>query len=136
MKEFRKKLTLNNTSIIEFVNLNLRNWGKWKNFFSLSEVQSCLQRISDQIAQDIKTNDVAISPPLEEIFEAFIKTPLERVKALILGQDPAPEAHLADGLSFCVQGVSSAHVPSIQRVLLEVRNEGFNVDILDGDIEP
>ena len=43
---------------------------------------------------------------------------------------------LANGLSFCVYGTSTAHVLSIQRTLLKVKNEGYNVNILDGDIKP
>ena len=122
--------------IIDFVNKNCKSWGAWHSFFGRDSVQSCLEQISKEIENEQKKNIEAISPSVGEIFEAFIKTKVEDVKVLILGQDPAPEPHLADGLSFCIQGVSTAHVPSIQRVLLEVRNEGYNVDILNGDVEP
>ena len=43
---------------------------------------------------------------------------------------------MANGLSFCVYGTSTARVLSIQWALLKVKNEGYNANILDGDIEP
>jgi len=41
-----------------------------------------------------------IYPPYDEIFNAFKLTPLSRVKAVILGQDPYHEEGQAHGLSF------------------------------------
>lgn len=122
-------------TIVDFVRNNYQKWGQWKEFFDTPKVWKCLTNISQAIDKEIRETSVVISPPVDEIFKAFIKTDVKDIKAVILGQDPAPEPHLADGLAFCVQGVSTAHVPSIQRMLLEVRNEGFNVDILNGNIE-
>ena len=42
---------------------------------------------------------------------------------------------MANGLSFCVYGTSTARVLSIQRAFLKVRNKGYNANILDSDIE-
>lgn len=113
---------------------NCSRWGRWDEFFQQEETKNLIRDISNHIENLISTG-IKISPSIEEIFEAFIKTDINKVKAVILGQDPAPEPHLADGLAFCIQGVATSHVPSIQRMLLEVRNEGFNVDIMDGNIE-
>lgn len=44
-----------------------------------------------------------IFPPAEEIFNAFHMTPLSKVKAVILGQDPYHNDGQAHGLSFSVK---------------------------------
>ena len=55
--------------------------------------------------------------------------PLDQVKAVIIGQDPAPQPGLATGLAFSLdESVHPTKVPSVQRVILEARNEGYCVD--------
>src|SRR6478609_9016350 len=44
-----------------------------------------------------------IYPKNSEIFNAFNKTPFDKVKVVIIGQDPYPGEHQAHGLSFSVQ---------------------------------
>jgi uracil-DNA glycosylase len=44
-----------------------------------------------------------IYPKGSDIFNAFNKTPFDKVKVVILGQDPYPGDHQAHGLSFSVQ---------------------------------
>jgi len=44
-----------------------------------------------------------VYPPAKYIFEAFNRTPFERVKVVIIGQDPYHNPHQAHGLSFSVQ---------------------------------
>ncbi|MEO6850214.1 MAG: uracil-DNA glycosylase [Mucilaginibacter sp.] len=52
---------------------------------------------------DEKQAGYKIYPKGGEIFNAFGKTPFEKVKVVILGQDPYPGDHQAHGLSFSVQ---------------------------------
>lgn len=44
-----------------------------------------------------------VLPGEEDVFNSFRFTPLERVKALILGQDPYPTPGVPHGLSFSVR---------------------------------
>ena len=63
-----------------------------------------------------------IYPPSGEIFTAFDLTPLEKVKAVILGQDPYHEAGQAMGLSFSVhKGV--AVPPSLENIYKELHDD-------------
>lgn len=57
-----------------------------------------------------------LAPMPADIFNAFRLTPLERVKAVILGQDPYPKAGDAHGLAFSYVGPRS--VPASLRVIL------------------
>jgi len=63
-----------------------------------------------------------IFPPKEDMFRAFIETPFENVKAVILGQDPYHGRGQAHGLAFSVRkGVPIP--PSLQNIFLELQND-------------
>ncbi|MCD8477939.1 MAG: uracil-DNA glycosylase [Sulfurospirillum sp.] len=63
-----------------------------------------------------------IYPSGANIFAAFNHTSFERVKVVILGQDPYHGAGQAHGLSFSVQeGVP--HPPSLQNIFKELRDD-------------
>lgn len=68
-----------------------------------------------------------IYPSGANIFAAFNHTPFERVKVVILGQDPYHGVGQAHGLSFSVQeGVP--HPPSLQNIFKELRDDiGCNI---------
>ena len=61
-------------------------------------------------------------PPGRFIFNAFNQTPFDRVKVVILGQDPYHEPGQAHGLSFSVQdGVPFP--PSLQNIFKEISDD-------------
>ena len=43
-----------------------------------------------------------VIPPQKDIFNAFVYTPFDKLKVVILGQDPYPTPGVAMGLSFSV----------------------------------
>jgi uracil-DNA glycosylase len=63
-----------------------------------------------------------VFPPKEEIFTAFEKTPLEKVKVVILGQDPYHRKGQAHGLSFSVRK-NIPIPPSLQNIFKELYND-------------
>ncbi len=68
-----------------------------------------------------------VYPPGPEIFNAFNKTPFDKVKVVILGQDPYHGKGQAHGLSFSVKmGVKSP--PSLQNIYKELHDDvGFDI---------
>jgi len=63
-----------------------------------------------------------IYPPGKLIFNAFEKCPFDKVKVVILGQDPYHEPGQAHGLCFSVpDGVSFP--PSLQNIFKEIKND-------------
>jgi uracil-DNA glycosylase len=63
-----------------------------------------------------------IYPPMSQVFAALDATPLDRVKVVILGQDPYPGANQAHGLSFSVR--PGVPVPrSLQNIYQELKQE-------------
>ncbi|MEW6602501.1 MAG: uracil-DNA glycosylase [Nitrospirota bacterium] len=106
----------------------------WDKFFEQSEVRTQVNNISDKIALEVKTGD-KIGPAIGNTFRALYLVKPEDIKAVIMGQDPAPQPGLATGLAFSTEsGVSSSKVASIQRVLLEAQNEGKCIDLNNGDL--
>ena len=79
----------------------------------------------EQIALHIKTEKSqgkTIYPPGSLIFNAFEKTPIEKVKVVILGQDPYHGQGQAHGLSFSVpNGV--AQPPSLINIFKEIQSD-------------
>ena len=78
-----------------------------------------------QIAQHLKTEKEQgkiIYPPGFQIFHAFEATPFDKVKVVILGQDPYHGPKQAHGLSFSVQqGVPSP--PSLINIFKELHED-------------
>jgi uracil-DNA glycosylase len=63
-----------------------------------------------------------VYPPEDEVFAALALTPYERVKVMILGQDPYHGPGQAHGLAFSVRpGV--APPPSLRNIFRELRDE-------------
>ena len=63
-----------------------------------------------------------VYPPGSLIFNAFNKTPFDRVKVVILGQDPYHNPGEAMGLSFSVpRGIKIP--PSLVNIYKEIRSE-------------
>ena len=80
--------------------------------------------LSEYIRDEYKTN--TIYPPGPLIFNAFDKCPYDKVKAVIIGQDPYHGPGQAHGLCFSVkEGVS--HPPSLVNIFKEINNDlGIN----------
>lgn len=76
-----------------------------------------------------------VYPPEAELFRAFALTPPERVKAVILGQDPYHEPHQANGLAFSVrEGVKLP--PSLRNIYQELRDDLGCDGPAHGDLTP
>lgn len=83
----------------------------------LTYFQDLIARVQEQRAQGI-----TIYPPKEDVFNAFKLTPLEQVKAVILGQDPYHGPEQAHGLAFSVK----PHVaipPSLRNIYKELAED-------------
>ncbi len=63
-----------------------------------------------------------VYPPSKDIFNAMHYTPLEKVKAVILGQDPYHEPGQAHGLSFSVMP-GTVIPPSLRNIYKELNTE-------------
>ena len=90
-----------------------------------------------QIVTFIKTEKAAgkiIYPPGSLMFNAFDKTPFDKVKVVLLGQDPYHNPGQAHGLSFSVpQGITKP--PSLINIFKELQSDlGIKISV-DGNLE-
>lgn len=73
-------------------------------------------------------------PPGSLIFEAFNRTPFDKVKVVIIGQDPYHGPNQAHGLCFSVMPPTPPP-PSLRNIFTEIENEyGVAMDPSKGDL--
>ena len=74
------------------------------------------------VEKEYGASPLPIYPPKELIFNAFYQTPFEKVKVVIMGQDPYHGQGQAHGLSFSVpKGVKPP--PSLQNIFKEIESD-------------
>lgn len=90
-----------------------------------------------QIATFIKTEKALgkiIYPPGALLFNAFDKTPFDKVKVVLLGQDPYHNPGQAQGLSFSVpKGITKP--PSLINIFKELQSDLGIIPSADGNLE-
>jgi uracil-DNA glycosylase len=82
--------------------------------------QAYFQKLSAFVA--LERRNYPVYPAAEDTFRAFRLTPLSKVRAVILGQDPYHGAGQAHGLSFSVPR-GTAIPPSLQNVFSELASD-------------
>lgn len=69
-----------------------------------------------------RTGKVPVFPPEDLVFNAFWKTPFDKVRVIVVGQDPYHGPGQAHGLSFSVaKGVPTP--PSLQNIFKEIEQD-------------
>ncbi|MDT8401708.1 MAG: uracil-DNA glycosylase [Bacteroidales bacterium] len=92
----------------------------WKNKLRHEFEKEYFIKLSEFIRDEYKNN--VVYPPGPLIFNAFDKCPYDKVKALIIGQDPYHGPGQAHGLCFSVkEGVR--HPPSLVNIFKEINND-------------
>lgn len=108
-------------SLLDF--LNQGNYpSSWKGFFESEEVQAELQDISNKLSTE---SPERIYPMIHQVFRAFYATPLNKVKVVLIGQDPYRNGS-AVGLCFSVKPGNAIN-PSLRNIYKELKNEGISV---------
>jgi uracil-DNA glycosylase len=93
----------------------------WKAVLKDEFEQPYFSMIKQAILKDKQAGKI-IFPPGSQIFNAFDSTPLDKVKVVILGQDPYHGPGQAHGLSFSVpEGV--AKPPSLENIFKELKED-------------
>ena len=96
----------------------------WNDFFLSLKGKSYWDSLQKKIF-DAYSHGVCY-PPQEKMYAAFEACPAEKVKVVVLGQDPYPNPGQAMGLSFSVpEGVILP--PSLRNIYQEIEDEGFGI---------
>ncbi len=93
----------------------------WKNILKDEFEKEYFIRLTN-IIKDEKNSGVTIYPKGANIFNAFNSTPFEKVKVVIIGQDPYHGYGQAHGLSFSVPDGTSLP-PSLQNIFKEIESD-------------
>jgi uracil-DNA glycosylase len=86
-------------------------------FFNDGSADRVVNLVDDAIA-----SGRPVLPPPEAVFAALTLTPIDRVKVVILGQDPYPTPGDAHGLAFSYRG-SRRLPPSLKTILSEMAED-------------
>ena len=83
-----------------------------------------------------KNNGATVFPPGQQIFNAFNLTPFDKVKVVIIGQDPYHGRGQAHGLCFSVQaGIKPP--PSLINIYKEIEDDlKIKMNFSNGNLEP
>ena len=105
----------------------------WDNLLKSEYTKEYFLNLEKFVSNEYKTK--TIYPKMSEIFKAFQETPYDKVKVVIIGQDPYHGENEAEGLSFSVKkGI--AKPPSLMNIFTELRDDlGYKIPN-NGSLEP
>ena len=93
---------------------------EWRNLLSDALHAESFRELDDFLAREYRSGQVF--PPREDLFTAFRLTSPDRVKVVILGQDPYHDDGQAHGLAFSVRdGVRPP--PSLRNIFKELQSD-------------
>lgn len=97
----------------------------WDNLLKSEYTKEYFLNLEKFVSNEYKTK--TIYPKMSEIFKAFQETPYDKVKVVIIGQDPYHGENEAEGLSFSVKkGI--AKPPSLMNIFTELRDDlGYKI---------
>lgn len=94
---------------------------KWNDILKDEILQAYLTTCMNEVDEKLN-NGVTVYPPRDYIFRALDLTPFDKIRVVILGQDPYHEAHQANGLAFSVfDGVKMP--PSLRNMFKELQDD-------------
>ncbi len=113
----------------------VRMENSWKEVLRDEFAKPYFAGIKDTLKKE-KSSGQILYPKGSQIFNAFNQTPFDRVKAVILGQDPYHGPGQAHGLCFSVQdGIQPP--PSLVNIFKEIESDlGIKMDMSKGNLEP
>lgn len=87
-----------------------------KGFILSAEFENILTELYEQ-SQDGKR----FTPVIKDLFRAFEECPYNKLKVIVIGQDPYPQAGVADGISFSCSKTGKVQ-PSLCYIFKEIEN--------------
>lgn len=98
-----------------FDKLEPSGWSRvFKSFIFSSDFDQIITKLWE-LSQDGKR----FTPPLKQVFRAFEECPYEKLKLIIIGQDPYPQLGVADGISFSCSNTGKLQ-PSLKYIFGEI----------------
>ena len=92
----------------------------WKDFFEKEKEKAYFRKLEEFLDNEYKNK--VIYPPRDLVFNAFSLCPLDKIKVVIIGQDPYHEPEQAMGLSFSVPSTCKVP-PSLKNLYKEIEDD-------------
>ena len=83
---------------------------KLKGFIQSSDFDKILETL-----YKLREDGKRFTPPLKQVFRAFEECPIDKLKVIMIGQDPYPHFGVADGLAFSCSNTGKAQ-PSLKNI--------------------
>lgn len=90
--------------------------GKLKGFVQSSDFDKILDTL-----YKLREDGKRFTPPLKQVFRAFEECPIDKLKVIMIGQDPYPHFGVADGLAFSCSNTGKAQ-PSLLKMFENIDN--------------
>ena len=104
----------------------------WKEFFEKEKEKAYFRKLEEFLDNEYKNK--VIYPPRDLVFNAFSLCPLDKIKVVIIGQDPYHEPGQAMGLSFSVPSTCKVP-PSLKNIYKEIEDDCNEIFFnKDGDL--
>ena len=104
----------------------------WKDVLNTEFEKDYFKKLTDFVRSEYMSGKT-IYPEPKNIFNAFNLCPLNKVKVVIIGQDPYHEPHQAHGLCFSVES-GTDFPPSLQNIYKEIESDIGHKSITNGDL--
>lgn len=105
----------------------------WKDRLKAEFDKEYFSRLTRAVRREYSDPSLTIYPPASRIFSAFDLVPFERVKVVIIGQDPYHGPGQANGLCFSVNpGIDIP--PSLRNIFSEISTDTGAPAPADGDL--
>ncbi len=114
---------------IHFMNVKIEP--SWKKVLQEEFDKPYFKKLTDFVKNEYGSK--TIYPPAKFIFNAFNFTPFNKLKVVILGQDPYHGPNQAHGLSFSVLPPTKTP-PSLQNIYKEIKSDIGNVNNTSGNL--
>ena len=100
--------------------MNVKIENGWREALKEEFEKPYFEKLTDFVRQEYQSTEVF--PPAKLIFNAFDQCPFDKVKVVIIGQDPYHDVNQAHGLCFSVNdGIKIP--PSLRNIFKEIEND-------------
>ena len=104
----------------------------WKDFFEKEKEKAYFRKLEEFLDNEYKNKVIYL--PRDLVFNAFSLCPLDKIKVVIIGQDPYHEPGQAMGLSFSVPSTCKVP-PSLKNIYKEIEDDCNEIFFnKDGDL--
>jgi uracil-DNA glycosylase len=109
------EINLEEVKVKLYERLRPSGWGdKLKTFILSSDFDKILEVLLKEAREGQR-----FTPPLKQIFRVFEECPYDKLKVIIIGQDPYPQLGVADGIAFSCSNTKKVQ-PSLAYIFKEI----------------